>query len=546
MLANQNFKIALAQINPIVGDFEGNLKKHIEIIKEAKALGARLVVFSELSFVGYIPRDILLEPHFLNHQNTYLHKLQEEIEDIYVIVGAVTKNPSGVEKPFLNSALVFHKKKLLFQYDKRLLPTYDVFDESRYFQRGTSSGLITLEGVNIGLTICEDMWQHGHEVSNTCYNHDPISDLKKAHKLDLIINMSGSPYLQQKVHARTKIISQISKELKCPMIYINQVGANDAIIFDGYSMIAQPSGKVDYLKGFETDLKLIDLYSLKQSHKDPDFSYDLEKALCLGIKDYIHKNGFKKVVIGLSGGIDSALVLALCHEALGAENIQALYLPSKFSSPLSKELAIKIAKNFNVPLDIIAIDPIIESYISSLDKNLKISKGGVALENIQSRIRGNLIMAYANQNKALMMGCSNKSELAVGYGTSYGDIAGALLPIGDLFKVDVFKSAQKLNQGRFPEEVFTRAPSAELYRDQKDSDSLPPYEILDPILKLHLEFDKSFEEICASYPELAPHVASVMKLFKISEFKRYQAPMILKVSNRNFGTGWDMPITRNA
>jgi NAD+ synthase (glutamine-hydrolysing) len=543
MSTSQSFHVALAQINPIIGDFEGNLTKHLECIKKAKASQARVVVFSELSLVGYIPRDILLEPHFLNRQNQYLKKLIESVDDIYVIIGAVTKNPSGVEKPFFNSALVIHKGKIVFQYDKKLLPTYDVFDERRYFERGDSDSIFEIDGYRIGLTICEDMWQHSHNVSLTCYNEDPIEELKKA-KLDLVINISGSPYFSHKLNIRKKIIHNICQDLNCPMVFVNQVGANDAIIFDGYSLCCTKEGVAEIAKGFQEDVVCFDIFDLRSGSTRIDDSYDEIDALVMGIRDYVFKNGFQNVVLGLSGGIDSALVLALCVEALGSDHVKAIFMPSKHTRPLSYELASKLAVNFKVSLDIVPIDHIVESYIDKLDTSLSLSKGGIAIENIQSRIRGNIIMAYANRFKALMMGCSNKSELAVGYGTIYGDIAGALLPIGDLLKVDVYRLSRLISSNRIPEDVFTRAPSAELYLNQIDTDSLPPYEILDPILKLFIEQGKDKDAILQNHPEFSGHIDHILHLFKISEFKRYQAPMILKMTTRNFGTGWDFPLTR--
>lgn len=538
-----HFKIALAQINPVVGDFEGNLQKHLDCIEKAKKEGVRLLIFSELSFVGYMPRDIILEPHFLNRQNLYLHKLQEAVDDIYVIVGCVTKNQSGVEKAFFNSAVCFHNKSLVFTYDKRLLPTYNVFDERRYFEPGKSRNIFEIQGVKIGMTICEDMWQHTHATSSTCYKANPIGDFIDR-DLDLIINMSGSPYFPSKVEIRQKILQAITKDCKCPMVYVNQVGANDAIIFDGYSMFVHPSGDTIFASGFSEDLKILNIFQKPHSHASLDNSFDLERALSLGIRDYVHKNGFHNVVVGLSGGIDSALVLALCVEALGAERVKAIYMPSIHSREISFKIASQIAMNFNVSIDVVPINRLVESYIQSLEEQLNLSSGGIALENIQSRIRGNIIMAYANKYSALMMGCSNKTELAIGYGTLYGDIAGALLPIGDLFKFEVYKLAHSISRGRFPEEVFTRAPSAELYMNQQDIDTLPPYEIVDPILKYFIEKGQSRDVILQAHPEFEGHIDHILHLLKISEFKRYQAPMILKVSKRNFGTGWDFPITR--
>lgn len=542
MEQSKQFKIAMAQINPIVGDFEGNLGKHLNFIKKAQKEGVRVVIFPELSLVGYIPRDILLEPHFLNHQNHYLHQLEQQVGDIYVIVGAITKNPSGIEKPFFNSAVCFHKGVKVFSYDKRLLPTYNVFDERRYFEPGHSDNIIEIEGIKIGITICEDMWQHTHATSATCYHHNPIAGFVNQN-LDLIVNMSGSPYYHEKVYIRQKIVEAIAKDSQCPMVYVNQVGANDAIIFDGYSMYVNHHGASLYASGFQEELKVIDIF---QSHQNQvlDISSDLEKALTLGISDYVKKNGFDRVVIGLSGGIDSALVLALCVKALGSKNVKAIYMPSMHSRELSHKIALQIAKNFEVSLDVVPINHLVEAYITALDKPLNLASGGVALENIQSRIRGNIIMAYANKYGALMMGCSNKTELAIGYGTIYGDIAGALLPIGDLYKYEVYKLAHMMAKNRLPEEVFTRAPSAELYMNQQDIDTLPPYEILDPVLKLYIESKKSKEEIIKTHPEFTPYIDHILHLLKIAEFKRYQAPMILKISKRNFGTGWDFPITR--
>lgn len=545
MTADRNLKIAIAQINTIVGDFEGNLAKHLDYIAQAKALGARLVVFPEASFVGYQPRDLLLEPGFLQKHNHYFHMLTEQIDDIYVLVGCIRKNPSGVEKPFFNSALLIHKKKIVFEYDKKLLPTYGIFDERRYFEPGTLSGVFELDGVKIGLSICEDMWQHTHAVSTlrACYRQDPIKDLLE-HSCDLLINMSGSPYYQDKIDLRRTIVSSISHVARCPMIYVNHVGGSDAAIFDGYSFVMHPDGKALYAKGFCEDLLVYDLQGSTIGMKEVDHSYDLEKALVLGLEDYVYKNGFKKAVVGVSGGIDSAVVLALAVQALGKDHVKAVFMPSKHTSPLSHELALKLCLNLGVSCDVISIDPILESYIHSLKLPLNLGSRGIAIENLQSRIRGNILMAYANAHGALMLGCSNKSELSVGYGTLYGDIAGSLMPIGDLLKVDVYKIGRLISRGQIPEDIFTRAPSAELYLNQLDSDLLPPYEVLDPILNYYIHEGWTKDEIVEKCPEFAPYIDKVLHLFKISEFKRQQLPTVLKVSKRNFGTGWDFPITK--
>lgn len=542
MMLTKSFKIAIAQINPKIGDFDGNLKKHIDRVLEAKKLGADVVVFSELSLIGYLPRDILLLPDFLKNQNKALKKLLEYASGIHIICGAVTENPTGIEKPFFNSALVLYDQKIVYQYDKKLLPTYSVFDEKRYFESGTKEGVFIINGVKIGLSICEDIWQKSKATGNSNYKMDPVEDLKKQNP-DVLINISGSPYYQHKVATRVRIIENVIEQFNVPMIYVNQVGSNDATIFDGYSMLAYKKGKIDFLKGFVEDLKVIDL-AKEPSIQYPKFSQDLEKALICGIYDYVHKNGFKKVCLGLSGGIDSACVLGLCVKALGAHNVHAIYMPSKFSRPISEKIAYEIAQNLNVKIDTVPIDPILQAYIQTLDPFLNIAHGGVVLENLQARIRGNIIMAYSNKHQFLMMGCSNKTELALGYGTIYGDIAGALLPIGDLFKHEVYKLSHQVGDGVFPEDVFTRPPSAELFLNQISTDTLPPFEISDLVLKLFLDNNLSFEEIQEKHPQTKPYMNQIRHLFLTAEFKRYQAPMILKVSKNNFGTGWDMPIAR--
>jgi NAD+ synthase (glutamine-hydrolysing) len=542
MVLSKSFKIAIAQINPKVGDFENNVNKHIHYVLEAKKLGANVVVFSELSLVGYIPRDILFLPKFLSDQNSALEKLLEHSAGIHIICGAVTLNPSGIEKPFFNSALVLHDKKIVHQYDKKLLPTYGVFDERRYFERGTKDGIVTIDGVKIGLSICEDMWQKSKATGSACYSLDPFEALKKSSP-DILINLSGSPYYQNKIATRVRIIEEHLEKFKCPMIYVNQVGSNDAIIFDGYSMIGYEKGKIDFLKGFLEDLKVVD-FGVQNAVNYPDFSLDLEKALVLGIQDYVHKNGFKKVCLGLSGGIDSACVIGLCVKALGSQNVHAIYMPSKFSRSISETIAYDIAKSLNVKIDTVPIEPIVQQYVHALDSFLNIAHGGVTLENLQARIRGNIIMAYSNKNQTLMMGCSNKTELALGYGTIYGDIAGALLPIGDLYKHEVYKLAHQIGSGIYPEDVFTRPPSAELFLNQISTDTLPPFEVSDLVLKLFLENNLSFDEIKEKHPQTEPYIQQIKHLFLTAEFKRYQAPMVLKVSKNNFGTGWDMPIAR--
>jgi len=531
-------KVALAQINPIVGDFKGNLRKHLDALKKGEAAGARLVVFSELSLIGYLPRDLLLEPHLLQNQNFALHQLTQAVGDMYVLCGVIEKNPTQIEKPLFNTLVCLHKGQIIHRYHKRLLPTYDVFDERRYFEPGTSSPILEIEGFKIGLSICEDIWQHLKLVGGTCYAQDPVADLM-TEKLDLFINISGSPYYQNKIHTRIKMVQGIVKSLKCPMIYVNQVGANDGVIFDGYSMSIAPHGDITFANGFTDDLLLSD-----ENRPLPNFSEDLEKSLVLGIRDYVVKNGFSKVVLGLSGGIDSALVLDLCVRALGSNQVHTLYLPSKFSSPLSLQLAQQLAKNYGVKLDILPIESIVKAYLDSLDPTLQLNKGGLALENLQARIRGNMIMAYSNKWGLFMMGCSNKSELAVGYGTLYGDIAGALLPIGDLYKKEVYRLAKRISQGQIPEAVFSREPTAELALGQKDSDTLPPYEILDEILEAYIEGGKSKEALYTLFPDYDSTVDQVLDLFKKAEFKRYQCPIILKTSTWMFGRGWDWPITR--
>ncbi|NCR41696.1 MAG: NAD+ synthase [Microcystis aeruginosa W13-11] len=546
-------RIAIAQLNPIVGDIEGNAQRILETAQTAFNQGAELLLTPELSLCGYPPRDLLLNLGFVEKMSQQLQLLSQQLpEKLAVLVGFVEKNPSATvrgEKPLFNSIALLKSQEIKQIFTKRLLPTYDVFDEDRYFASGKESQYFQLTENNfkIGVTICEDVWNDEQFWGQRQYAVNPMADLANL-GVDLIVNLSASPYSVGKQKLRESLLSHSATRYNLPIVYVNQVGGNDDLIFDGDSVAFNRQGEVIYrAQAFTSSLELIefnqDLLPAVIHPLPVDEDEEIYQALVLGVRDYVQKCGFKRVIFGLSGGIDSSLVAAIATDALGKENVLAMMMPSPYSSDHSISDAVALVNNLGIKSEKLAIKEIMTAYDQLLEGLFAGTDFGIAEENLQSRIRGNLLMALSNKFGHLLLSTGNKSEMAVGYCTLYGDMNGGLAVIADVPKTRVYSLCRWLNRyGEIiPLNVINKAPSAELKPNQKDQDSLPPYEILDAILALLIDRHQSAEQIIAAgfEPEI---VQKVIKLVKNAEFKRKQAPPVLKISDRAFGTGWRMPI----
>jgi len=549
-------KIAIAQINPIIGDLLGNTQKILEMSQQAASENVRLLLTPELSICGYPPRDLLLNPSFVESIDKTLQKLAEDLPaNLAVLVGTVVKNSqahiSGGKNLFNSMALLENGKIQQF-FHKRLLPTYDVFDEKRYFEPGLQANSFKLDNLHIGVTICEDLWNDEEFWGKRSYAVNPIADLANL-GVDLIVNLSASPYTVGKQHLREAMLKHSAVNFQQPIIYTNQVGGNDDLIFDGRSFALNKQGEiVCRAKGFVSDFLTVEFNSDKQDlqlgHISPiDESEDEEiwNALVLGVKDYVGKCRFSKVLLGLSGGVDSALVAAIATAALGKENVIGVLMPSPYSSEHSISDALALAANLDIQTQILPIGELMQSFDKSLGELFAGTEFGIAEENLQSRIRGNLLMAISNKFGYLLLSTGNKSEVAVGYCTLYGDMNGGLSVIADVPKTRVYSLCKWLNSHQqkevIPENILTKAPSAELKPGQVDQDSLPPYEILDDILDRLIHQHQSAAEIITAGHESAI-VDRVLQLLSRAEFKRRQAAPGLKITDRAFGTGWRMPI----
>ena len=546
-------RIAIAQLNPIVGDIEGNAQRILEAAQTAFNRGAELLLTPELSLCGYPPRDLLLNLGFVEKMSRHLQLLSQQLpEKLAVLVGFVEKNPSATvrgEKPLFNSIALLKSQEIKQIFTKRLLPTYDVFDEDRYFASGKESQYfqLTENNVKIGVTICEDVWNDEQFWGQRQYAVNPIADLANL-GVDLIVNLSASPYSVGKQKLRESLLSHSATRYNLPIVYVNQVGGNDDLIFDGDSVAFNRQGEVIYrAQAFTSSLELIefnqDLLPAVIHPLPVDEDEEIYRALVLGVRDYVQKCGFKRVIFGLSGGIDSSLVAAIASDALGKENVLAVMMPSPYSSDHSISDAVALVNNLGIKSEKLAIKEIMTAYDQLLEGLFAGTDFGIAEENLQSRIRGNLLMALSNKFGHLLLSTGNKSEMAVGYCTLYGDMNGGLAVIADVPKTRVYSLCRWLNRHGeiIPLNVINKAPSAELKPNQKDQDSLPPYEILDAILALLIDRHQSAEQIIAAGFE-AEIVQKVIKLVKNAEFKRKQAPPGLKISDRAFGTGWRMPI----
>jgi NAD+ synthase (glutamine-hydrolysing) len=535
-------KIALAQLNYHVGNLEYNTKKIITAIHEAKNKHADIVVFAELALCGYPPLDLLEFDEFIDNCEKSILEIAHACTDITAIVGAPSRNKNKFGKALFNSAYVLSKGKIIDIYHKGLLPNYDVFDECRYFESAVNFKCLNINQTKIAITICEDLWNTREK---PMYSFSPMDALIKEQP-ELIINIAASPFSAKHHEERLKILKENCLKYQLPLVYVNHCGTQTELIFDGGSLTLNEKGEVcEQLPFFNEEIKIIDAENLipKIEIKTPSKAELLYQALVSGIKDYFHKMNFKEAVLGLSGGVDSALVLTLAADALGAENVKAILLPSQFSSDHSVNDAKQLAENLGCPYEIIPIAPAFETVEESLKPYFKNLPFNIAEENIQSRLRGLILMAMSNKFGYILLNTSNKSELAVGYGTLYGDMAGGLSVIGDLYKTEVYELCQYINRDKeiIPENILKKAPSAELRPNQKDSDSLPEYDILDQILKLYIEEKLGPEKIIDKGFDVAT-TNRIIQLVNNAEYKRKQFCPILRVSDKAFGLGRRMPI----
>ena len=554
-------KIAIAQLNPTIGNLLGNAQQILAAAQKAASQGVRLLLTPELSLCGYPPRDLLLNPTFVESMATTLQQLARDLPpQLAVLVGTVEPNPKAQVaggKPLFNSIALLEQSQVQQIFHKRLLPFYDVFDEYRYFEPGLQPNSFILDELKIGVTICEDLWNDEEFWGKRNYTVNPIADLADL-GVDLIVNLSASPYTNGKPKLREAMLAHAAGRYRQPILYANQVGGNDDLIFDGSSVAFNRAGEVVCrARAFETDLAILEF---DQTQRDlmpttvellpASVDEEIWGALVLGVRDYARKCGFNQVVIGLSGGIDSALVAALATEALGKENVLGVLMPSPYSSEHSVTDALELAGNLGIQTHILPIGQVMEAYDKTLSPLFAGTAFGLAEENIQARIRGNLLMALANKFHYLLLSTGNKSEMAVGYCTLYGDMSGGLAAIADVPKTRVYSLCTWLNakaaatDGKpeiIPNHILIKPPSAELKPGQLDRDSLPPYDILDDILQRLIHDHQSPAEIVAAGHDLSV-VEKVVRMVARAEFKRRQAPPGLKITDRAFGTGWRMPI----
>ncbi len=540
-------KIALAQIDPTVGDFTGNLEKIVAASRRAGDQGARLTVFSELAICGYPPADFLEKPSFLARCRSAVDELAQATRDLPTAVLAGVALPAGREdlKPAYNAAVLLDRGSLVLEQHKRLLPFYDVFDEQRYFSAASGQKVVELDGTRLAISICEDAWNDKSFWPRRLYSVDPMEELMSQHPA-LHINLSSSPFWHSKRALRREMLAAIARRDAIPVLMCNQVGGDDSLIFDGSSFALNAQGElIAQAASFQEDLVVVDPFNATPipapDENDTEAAY---RALVLGTRDYVRKCGFRKVIVGLSGGIDSALVAAIAAEALGPENVIAIGNPSPYSSQGSIDDSRKLAANLGIRYEVIGITDLFNEYKKSLAPLFAGMAPDITEENLQARIRGTLWMALSNKFGALVLTTGNKSEMAVGYCTLYGDMVGALAVIGDLVKTRVYAVCRWLNRDSevIPEAIIDKPPSAELRPGQMDTDSLPPYEVLDPILEAYVERYETPEQIARENGFSLDLVQQVVHLVERSEYKRQQAAPVLKVTSKSFGMGRRFPI----
>ena len=540
-------KIALAQINPTVGDFTGNLEKIVAVSRRAADQGARLIVFSELAICGYPPADFLEKPSFLARCRKAVEELAAATRDLptALIAGVALPAPPDAGKPAVNAAVLLDRGQVVLEQHKRLLPFYDVFDEQRYFLPATRQQVVELDGLRLAISICEDAWNDKNFWPRRLYAFDPLEELVRQNPA-IHINLSSSPFWHSKRKVRRQMLAAIAQRDRIPVIMCNQVGGNDSLIFDGSSIAIDANGElIAQAKSFEEDLVVIDPFHASAIADPPDDDTEAAyRALVLGTRDYVRKCGFSKVLIALSGGIDSALVAAIAADALGKENVVAIGMPSPYSSQGSIDDSRDLAANLGIRFELIGISDLFGEYTRALDPLFADTKPDLTEENLQSRIRGTLLMALSNKFGSLVLTTGNKSEMAVGYCTLYGDMVGAVAVIGDLIKTRVYAISRWLNRDReiIPWPIIEKPPSAELRPGQKDTDSLPAYEVLDPILEAYVERYETPECIAQKHGFPIELVQQVVRLVERSEYKRQQAAPVLKVTSKSFGMGRRFPI----
>jgi NAD+ synthase/NAD+ synthase (glutamine-hydrolysing) len=540
-------KIALAQINPTIGDFDGNTGKIAAFIARAKEFGCDLVVFSELAISGYPPRDLLERRDFVSENLHRLHSLIDSVEGIGVICGFVDENTDGAGYPLYNGAVLFESGKVLHKVYKRLLPDYDVFDESRYFEPGSDCSSFLYKGNNIGLTICEDIWNDKDLFARRLYPVDPVEQMIQD-GANLIINISSSPFHAGKRKFRWDILGSVAKKYQASLVYVNQVGGNDSLLFDGLSVAFNSAGQmVARARDFEEDLVVWDTETAEgELHPITETKEaSVLEALVMGTRDYVRKCGFSKAVVGLSGGIDSALTAAIAVRALGKNNVSGMFMPSQYTSRDNYEDTKSLADNLGIEYFQVPISGIFESFLTALSSVFENIQTEVTGQNIQARVRGTLLMAFSNKRGALLLSTGNKSEVAVGYCTLYGDMSGGLSVISDVPKMMVYHLAHLINKSNevIPQRILEKPPSAELKPDQTDQDDLPPYDVLDEILTAYIEENKTEEEIIAKGFEPEVVTETVCRIHR-NEHKRYQAPPGLKVTTKSFGYGRRYPMAQ--
>lgn len=545
-------KITVAQLNYHIGNFERNKNLICSAIKKAKDCGSDLIIFSELCIPGYPPLDLLDRLDFIENCNITVNEIAKECVGITAIVGSPTINKRPEGKKLFNSALVLSEGKIIFSVNKALLPTYDIFDEYRYFEPEKDFSVFRFKGLRLAITICEDLWDEqpfDNDFEKTrLYTISPMEELAKQNP-DIVINISASPFSYTKIEAKTNIFRSKAIKYKVPVITVNQTGANTELIFDGASMVINGKGEIfKRLPFFEEAIETFsfeDILTVSPPGNDikPDSIYLIHKAIVTGIHDYFAKGNFKSCILGLSGGIDSAVCLCLAAEALGNNNVRALLMPSRYSSDHSVNDAVVLAKNLNVRYDIVNIEKPFHAFEEELEPLFAGKSRDVTEENIQARIRAVLLMAVSNKYGCILLNTSNKSEAAVGYGTLYGDMSGGLSVIGDVYKTDVYHLAHYINREKeiIPENTITKLPSAELRPDQFDSDSLPDYSILDSILYQYIELQKPAETMIREGYD-RDIVNKVIRMINFNEYKRYQAPPVLRISSKAFGAGRRMPL----
>jgi NAD+ synthase (glutamine-hydrolysing) len=544
-------RIALGQINPTVGDFPGNATRMVRAAQEAAHARAEVIVFPELSLCGYPPRDLVEKPAFLDRNEQELNCLAHSTADLdlAVVCGYVGRSQTGTGKRALNSAAVLEGGKVVFRQNKMLLPNYDVFDEARYFRPSDRAELCTLRGRQVALTICEDAWNDSNYWTERLYARDPVEELFSA-GAELMLCINASPYQMEKREVRRRIYRAAAKRYQKPVVYVNQVGGNDQLVFDGSSFAMNGQGEmIASARSFEEDLVVVDTESgTGATHQDYADEHEAAyQALVLGTRDYIRKCGFRRVLIGLSGGIDSSLTAAIAVEAVGRENVTGVGMPGPYSSDHSLTDAREMAERLGIRFEVVRITTTYERFLQELTPLFAGAKPDVTEENLQSRLRGVTLMALSNKTGALVLTTGNKSEIAVGYCTLYGDMCGGLAVISDVPKTLVYplsRVANKRLNHAIPENVFTKPPSAELRPDQKDTDSLPDYDVLDQILEAYVEKQRSPGEIAASLKLPLELVADIARKINLAEYKRQQAAPGLKVTTKAFGIGRRYPIAQ--